>query len=82
MTHLCPIFRLGNIANGKLQLFINLNQSKHHCYTLSTTCTLFKLAIEVGPRTNNLHIQIFYFSLIFYIKLQNLTVEPSEGHTL
>ena len=60
MTHLCPIFRLGNIANGKLRFFfINLNQSKHHCYTLSTTCTLFKLAVEVGPRTNNLHIQIF-----------------------
>ena len=46
-----PIFRLGNIANGKLQPFINLNQSKHHCYTLSTACTLFKLASEVGPRT-------------------------------
>ena len=45
-------FRLGNIANGKLQLFITLNQSKLHCYTLSTICTLFKLASEVGPRTN------------------------------
>ena len=39
------------MANGKLKPFINLNQSKHHCYTLSTTCTLFKLASEVGPRT-------------------------------
>ena len=40
------------MANGKLQLFVNLNKSKQHCYTLSTTCTLFKLASEVGPRTN------------------------------
>ena len=39
------------MADGKLQPFISLNQSKHHCYTLSTTCTLFKLASEVGPRT-------------------------------
>ena len=50
---LCPIFRLGNIANGKLQPFLSLNQSKHYCYTLSTTGTLFKLASEVGPRIKN-----------------------------
>ena len=41
------------MANGKLQPFISSNQSKHHCYTLSTTCTLFKLASEVGPRTSS-----------------------------
>ena len=46
-----PFIRLGNMANGKIQRFSRLNQSKHHCYTLSTTCTLFKLASEVGPRT-------------------------------
>ena len=40
------------MANAKIQPFTSLNQSKHHCYTLSTTCTLFKLASEVGPRTN------------------------------
>ena len=45
------MFRLGNLANGKLQPFISLNQLKHHCYTLSTTYTLFKLASEVGPHT-------------------------------
>ena len=39
------------MANGKIQPFTSLDQSKHHCYTLSTTCTLFKLASEVGPRT-------------------------------
>ena len=39
------------MANGKVQPFTSLDQSKHHCYTLSTTCTLFKLASEVGPRT-------------------------------
>ena len=37
------------MANGKIYAFISLDQSKHHCYTLSTTCTLFKLASEVGP---------------------------------
>ena len=42
------------IANSNLQPFTSLNQSKHHGYTLSTTCTLFKLASEVGPRTNTL----------------------------
>ena len=41
------------MANAKIQPFTSLDQSKHHCYTLSTTCTLFKLASEVGPRTNN-----------------------------
>ena len=41
------------MANGKIQPFTSLDQSKHHCYTLSTTCTLFKLASEVGPRTNH-----------------------------
>ena len=40
------------MANAKIQPFTSLDQSKHHCYTLSTTCTLFKLASEVGPRTN------------------------------
>ena len=40
------------MANAKIQPFTILDQSKHHCYTLSTTCTLFKLASEVGPRTN------------------------------
>ena len=40
------------MANGKIQSFSSLDQSKHHCYTLSTTCTLFKLASEVGSRTN------------------------------
>ena len=39
------------MANGKIQPFTSLKQSKHHCYTLSTTCTLFKLASKVGPRT-------------------------------
>ena len=39
------------MANAKIQPFTSLDQSKHHCYTLSTTCTLFKLASEVGPRT-------------------------------
>ena len=39
------------MANGKIQPFTSLDQSKHHCYTLSTACTLFKLASEVGPRT-------------------------------
>ena len=39
------------MSNGKIQPFTSLDQSKHHCYTLSTTCTLFKLASEVGPRT-------------------------------
>ena len=39
------------MANAKIQPFTILDQSKHHCYTLSTTCTLFKLASEVGPRT-------------------------------
>ena len=39
------------MTNGKIQPFTSLDQSKHHCYTLSTTCTLFKLASEVGPRT-------------------------------
>ena len=42
----------GNMANGNLQPFTSLNQSKHHCYTLSTTCTLIMLASEVRPRTN------------------------------
>ena len=45
----------GNMANGKLQPFINMNQSKLHRYTLSTTFTLFKLASEVGPRTTKKH---------------------------
>ena len=40
------------MANAKIQPFTSLDQSKHHCYTLSTTCILFKLASEVGPRTN------------------------------
>ena len=40
------------MANGKIQPFTSLDQSKHHCYTLSTTCTLFKQASEVGPRTD------------------------------
>ena len=39
------------MANAKIQPFTSLDHSKHHCYTLSTTCTLFKLASEVGPRT-------------------------------
>ena len=39
------------MANAKIQPFTSLDQSKHYCYTLSTTCTLFKLASEVGPRT-------------------------------
>ena len=39
------------MANDKIQPFTRLDQSKHHCYTLSTMCTLFKLAREVGPRT-------------------------------
>ena len=39
------------MANGKIQPFTSSDQSKHHCYTLSTTCTLFKLASEVGPHT-------------------------------
>ena len=36
------------MANGKIQPFTSLDQSKHHCYTLSTTCTLFKLVSEVS----------------------------------
>ena len=52
------------MANGKLQPFINLNQSKLHCYTLSTTCTLFKLASEVGPRTINDSFQSSNFLLL------------------
>ena len=43
------------MANAKIQPFTSLDQSKHHCYTLSTTCTLFQLASEVGPRTNKVH---------------------------
>ena len=39
------------MANAKIQPFTSLDQSKYHCYTQSTTCTLFKLANEVGPRT-------------------------------
>ena len=45
------------MANGKIQPFTRfepftrLAQSKHHCYALSTTCTLFKLASEVEPLT-------------------------------
>ena len=39
------------MANSKIQPFTSSDQLKHHCYTLSTTCTLFKLASEVGPRT-------------------------------
>ena len=42
------------MTNGKLQPVISLNQPKHHCYTLSTTCTLFKLASKVGPRSISL----------------------------
>ena len=49
-----PFSGLATWQMVKLQPFISLNQSKHHCYTLSTTCTLFKLASEVGPRTNKL----------------------------
>ena len=39
------------MANGKIQPLTRLDQSKHHCYSLSTTRTLFKLASEVEPRT-------------------------------
>ena len=42
------------MANAKIQAFTSLDQSKHHCYTLSTTGTLFKLASEVGSRTTSL----------------------------
>ena len=35
------------MANDKILPFTRLDQSKHHCNTLSTTCTLFKLASEV-----------------------------------
>ena len=55
------------MANGKLQPFVNLNQSKHHCYTLSTTCTLFKLASEVGPRTN-IDFLLYYSNFCIYRK--------------
>ena len=46
-----PFSSMATWQNGKLQPFISLNQSKHHCSTLSITCTLFKLASEVGPCT-------------------------------
>ena len=51
------------MANAKIQPFTSLDQSKHHCYTLSTTCTLFKLASEIGPRTNNLETEIKYMAI-------------------
>ena len=49
------------MANGKIQPFTSLDQSKHHCYTLSTTCTLFKLASEVGPRTKSVDLALNIF---------------------
>ena len=63
------MFRLGNMANGKLQPFINLNQSKHHCYTLSTTCTLFTLASDVGPRTIGRSVDIIDIISYMFLKL-------------
>ena len=51
------------MANGKIQPFSSLDQSKHHCYTLSTTCTLFKLASEVGPRTTLSKVDVFNLSM-------------------
>ena len=53
------------MANGKIQPFISLDQSKHHCYALSTRCLLFTLASEVGPRTK-LPFPNFHFSFHFY----------------
>ena len=52
------------MTNGKIQPFTSLDHSKHHCYTLSTTCTLFKLASEVGPRTTKLN---YGFKIAFII---------------
>ena len=57
------------MANAKIQPFTSLDQSKHHCYTLSTTCTLFKLASEVGPRTirSNAHLKdILQCGVVFH----------------
>ena len=48
------------MTNGKIQPFTSLDQSKHHCYTLSTTCTLFKLASEVGPRTISIKCEVLH----------------------
>ena len=56
------------MVNGEIKPFSRLDQLKHHCYTLSTTCTLFKLASEVGLRTKIgmeiiLNIEQFGFSI-------------------
>ena len=52
------------MSNGsKLQLFISLDQSRHQGYTVSTTCTLFKLASKVGPRTIYKVIPFYYLAL-------------------
>ena len=62
------------MENGKLQPLISLNQSKHHCYTLSTTCTLFKIPSADGPRTNieNLIRDFTFFFLFFFFVLSFL----------
>ena len=61
------------MANGKIQPFTNLDQSKHHCYTLSTTCTLFKLASEVGPCTKYLMNYSMNFAKICVILMLSLS---------